>query len=220
MDLGSIETNKYIEWDESVENILSELGDEAQINAFLHKHSQIFYTRQNIKFQLPIIILSALSGTGNFISSNFPNYSDVIILGIGGISIFTSILSSVAQFLKVSQLGENHRMSYLSWEKFHSTIKFQINKRRASRDNIKDFLALIFPEYQRLKEISADIPKHISEKIRNNKNKIGKMQVPYMFNGFHPVVPYKENNEELDEANTDALINIDALHLDYDNTEV
>ena len=26
-------------WDESVEHILSELGDEAQINAFLHKKS-------------------------------------------------------------------------------------------------------------------------------------------------------------------------------------
>ena len=219
MDLASVETNKHLVWDDSIENILSEIGDEAQINAFLHKHSQIYYTRQNIKFQLPIIILSALSGTGNFISSNFPTYSDTIILAIGGISIFTSILSSVAQFLKVSQLGENHRMSYLSWEKFHSTIKFQINKRRASRDNIKDFLALIFPEYQRLKEISADIPKHISEKIKNKK-KLGNMQVPYMFNGFHPVLPYKEEDVEIDEANTDSLINIDALHLDYDTAEV
>ena len=219
MDLASIETNKNIIWDESIENILCELGDEAQINAFLHKHAQIYYTRQNIKYQLPIIILSALSGTGNFISSNFPDYAETIILAVGGMSIFTSIISSVAQFLKVSQLGENHRMSYLSWEKFHSTIKFQINKRRACRDNIKDFLALIFPEYQRLKEISADIPKHISEKIKNKK-KLGSMQVPYMFNGFHPVVPYKEEEEEIDEANTDGLINIDALHLDYDNTEV
>jgi hypothetical protein len=219
MDLASIETNKNIIWDESIENILCELGDEAQINAFLHKHAQIYYTHQNIKYQLPIIILSALSGTGNFISSNFPDYAETIILAVGGMSIFTSIISSVAQFLKVSQLGENHRMSYLSWEKFHSTIKFQINKRRACRDNIKDFLALIFPEYQRLKEISADIPKHISEKIKNKK-KLGSMQVPYMFNGFHPVIPYKEDEVEIDEANTDGLINIDALHLDYDTTEV
>ena len=45
------------------------------------------------------------------------------------------------------------------------------------------------------------------------------MQIPYMLNGFHPVVPYKEE-EDMDEANTDGLINIDALHLNYDNTEV
>ena len=220
MDLASLETNKNIFWDDSIEKILSELGDEAQINAFLHKKAQSYYTIQNIKYQLPIIILSALSGTGNFISSNFPSYSEYIILGVGGISIFTSILSSVAQFLQVSQLGENHRMSYLSWEKFHSTIKFQLNKKRASRDNIKDFLALIFPEYQRLKEISADIPKKISETVKNNKKKLGNMQVPYMLNGFHPVVSYKEEVTEEDDADNTDMINIDALHLNYDNTEV
>jgi hypothetical protein len=219
MDLASLETNKNINWDDSIEKILSELGDEAQINAFLHKHSQIYYTRENIKYQLPIIVLSALSGTGNFISSNFPDYAETIVLAVGGLSIFTSILSSVAQFLKVSQLSENHRISYLSWEKFHSTIKFQLNKKRKSRDNIKDFMSLVFPEYQRLKEISADIPKHISEKIKHNKKKLGDMQIPYMLNGFHPVVPYKEE-DDIDEANTDGLINIDALHLNYDNTEV
>ena len=219
MDLASIETNRNIIWDDSIEKILSELGDEAQINAFLHKKAQAYYTLQNIKYQLPIIILSALSGTGNFVSSNFPVYSQYIILGVGGISIFTSIISSVAQFLQISQLSENHRISYLSWEKFHSTIKFQLNKKRTSRDNIKDFLSLIFPEYQRLKEISADIPKHISESIKNNKKKLGNMQVPYMLNGFHPVVPYTEIDEEEECNNTD-IINLDNLNLDYDNTEV
>ena len=87
MDLGSIGTNRHIEWDESIENILSEIGDESQINAYMHKKAQTYYTKQNIKFQLPIIILSALSGTGNFISSNFPTYSDTIILAIGGIFV-------------------------------------------------------------------------------------------------------------------------------------
>jgi hypothetical protein len=220
MDLASIETNKNITWDDAIENILSELGDEAQINAYLHKKAQEHFTIKNIKFQLPIIVLSALSGTGNFISANFPAYSEYIILGVGGVSIFTSIISSVAQFLQVSQLSENHRMSYLSWEKFHSTIKFQLNKRRIARDNIKDFIGLIIPEYQRLKEISADIPKHILESIKNNKKKLKDMQVPYMLNGFHPVKPYQEKEDEEDDANNDGLINIGALNLDYDNTEV
>jgi len=219
MDLASLETTKHLVWDDAIEKILSELGDEAQINAYLHKKAQEHFTIKNIQYQLPIIILSALSGTGNFISANFPAYSEYIILGVGGVSIFTSIISSVAQFLQISQLGENHRMSYLSWEKFHSTIKFQLKKRKIARDNIKDFIGLIIPEYQRLKEISADIPKHILENMKNNKKKLKDMQVPYMLNGFHPVIPYKEEEDE-DDANNDGLINIAALNLDYNNTEV
>lgn len=221
MDLAS-EINRHIDWDESIENILSEIGDESQINAFMHKKAQAYYTTQNIKYQLPIIVLSALSGTGNFISANFPDYSSIIILAVGGVSIFTSILSSVAQFLKVSQLSESHRMSYLSWEKFHSTIKFQLNKRRKNRDDLKDFISLIVPEYQRLKEISADIPKHICDQVKRNKKNLNKMQIPYMLNGFHPVIPFKEEENEDDEENNNGLINIASLHLDNeeDNSDV
>lgn len=217
MDLRSIETNKCVEWDDSIESILAELGDEAQINAYLHKMSNVYFASKNIKFQLPIIILSALSGTGNFISNNFPNYQQTIILAIGGISIFTSILSSVAQFLKVSQLSENHRISYLAWEKFYSTIKFQLRNRRESRDNLRDFISIVIPEYQRLKEISADIPKHICEKVKKRKKNLHKMQVPYLINGFHPVIPYKEEKiEDEDDDNDNGIINIDSLNI-YNN---
>jgi hypothetical protein len=205
-------------WEESVEKILSELGDEAQINAFLHKKANDYYTTQNIKYQLPIIILSAISGTGNFISANFPTYAQTIVLAVGGLSIFTSIISSVAQFLKVSQLSESHRISYLSWEKFYSNIKFQLNKRRESRDNLKDFLSFIVPEYQRLKEISASIPNHISDHVKKNKKNLKNMQVPYMLNGFHPVVPFQEVVVE-DDDNDNNLINIDSLHLEGGGTE-
>ena len=67
MSLATTYDGPLMEWDESVEQILSELGDEAQINAFLHKKANEYYTIQNIKYQLPIIIFSALSGTGNLL---------------------------------------------------------------------------------------------------------------------------------------------------------
>jgi hypothetical protein len=207
-------------WDESVEKILSELGDEAQINAYLHKKSHDYYTIQNMKYQLPIIIFSAISGTGNFISTNFPDYSQIIILSVGGVSILTSIISSVAQFLKVSQLSESHRISYLSWEKFHSTIKFELNKRRRKRESLRDFLSVVIPEYQRLKEISATIPKHICEQIKRSKKTLKEMQVPYMLNGFHPVKPFKEESDsDSDENNDNGLINIDGLKLTEEHDE-
>jgi hypothetical protein len=207
------------EWEDSIEKILSELGDEAQINAYLHKKANEYYTTQNIKYQLPIIVLSAVSGTGNFISANFPSYAQTIVLAVGGISIFTSIISSVAQFLKVSQLSESHRISYLSWEKFHSNIKFQLNKRRASREPIKDFLSYVVPEYQRMKEMSASIPKHICEQVKRNKKNLKNMQIPYMLNGFHPVVPFKEEDEDDDDSTDNGLINIDNFHLGDGTTE-
>ena len=39
------------------------------------------------------------------------------------------------------------------------------------------------------------------------------MQVPYMLNGFHPVIPYKNEKEDDDDSNDNGLINIDGLNL-------
>ena len=53
------------------------------------------------------------------------------------------------------------------------------------------------------------------------------MQIPYMLNGFHPVVAYREEEIE-DDANNNGLINIESLKIsnheddndDINNTNV
>ena len=185
-------------WHDSIERILSELADEAQINSYLHNKAHLFYSAKNIRYQLPIIILSAISGSGNFVSTNFPSVSNYIIIGIGCLSIVTSIISSVAQFLKLSELSEGNRMSYLNWEKFHHNIKFQLRKKRTFRDNIKEFLNNILQEYQRLKEISPIIPNHISDIIRKKRKKvkaINDMVMPSYIDAFHHIRPYTKKDE-------------------------
>lgn len=185
-------------WHDSIERILSELADEAQINSYLHNKAHLYYSAKNIRYQLPIIVLSAISGSGNFVSTNFPSISNYIIIGIGCLSIVTSIISSVAQFLKLSELSEGNRMSYLNWEKFHHNIKFQLRKKRTFRDNIKEFLNNILQEYQRLKEISPIIPNHISDIIRKKRKKvkaINEMVMPSYIDAFHHIRPYTKKDE-------------------------
>ena len=50
-----------------------------------------------------IIILSVMCGSGNFVSTSFPDNQDTIILGVGVLSIITSIISSIAQYLKLAE---------------------------------------------------------------------------------------------------------------------
>ena len=177
-------------WHDSLEKIFSDLGDEAQINASLHQKSFKYYYRKSVKFQLPIIILSVLSGSGNFVSASFPDHQQMMILIIGGVSILTSVISSIAQFLKLSELSEAHRISYVSWEKFYSNIKYQMMRKRKDRDNIKEFLSNVFSEYQRLKEISPLIPEEIAGTIKRIRDT--DMYIPFILNRFEHVKPYDD----------------------------
>jgi hypothetical protein len=203
---GGGKAYRNVVWDFSMEKILSDMGDEAQIYSYLHQKAHAHFQSKNMYFQIPIIVLSAISGSGNFISTNFPDYTKFLIIGIGGLSIFISILSSVAQFLKLSEFSEGHRISYLSWEKFFYDIKFQLRRKRQHREDIKEFLNMIVPEYKRLKEISPDIPKMIREN-RDTVKKFKKLNMPFLLNGFDSLQPFI-TREEYSEDMYDILQDI------------
>ena len=94
-------------------------------------------------YQLPIIILSVMCGSGNFVSTSFPENQDTIILGVGVLSIITSIISSIAQYLKLAEKSEAHRIAYVSWEKFYNNIRFQLSKEEKKEKNYKIICLLL-----------------------------------------------------------------------------
>jgi hypothetical protein len=191
-EIADFNNKRTLQWHESLELIFSELLDESQVRAYFHKKSHEYFSKENIKYQLPIIIFSAIAGSGNFISSTFPSAQEYIILAIGGVSICTSIVSSISQFLKLSQLSEGHRIAYLSWEKFYANIKLQIRRKKDDRDDIKDFMNNITAEYQRLKEISPEMPPHITKLSKKQKKQFhnGGIQVPFIFDKFQHITAY------------------------------
>ena len=187
-----INDNKPKEWDESFENICEDLIDESQLNTFLHQKSYRYFTKWSNRFQLPIIVLSALSGSANFISHHFGEQRDLILIMIGFVSILISIISSVAQYLKLAELKEGHRISGFHWEKFYNKIKIQLMLKKQNRRNLPDFYDELLIEYQRLKEISPIFKKKISSKIKN-KDGYRDINVPFYLNGFYKILPYEKH---------------------------
>ena len=111
------------EWHQSVEILLSRLGDESQIRQKLHSRHANWYQARHNRYNIPIVILSVVSGSGAFLSEHFVGLGKkVIVLAVGGISIITSVISSISTYLKLAQLGEGHRLAALSWGKFFSKI--------------------------------------------------------------------------------------------------
>ena len=127
---------------------------------------------------------SAISGSGNIISDSFPDQQKYIILAVGALSIITGMLSSIFQYIKVSELAKGHRLSYLSWEKFYTNVKFQLQRNNDDRDNILEFINLIIPEYQRLIEISPNIPQHITKIIKKKKKDMDWIHLPFIISDF------------------------------------
>jgi hypothetical protein len=82
-------------------------------------------------------------------------------MGVGAINIAGGIISTIQQFLKITQLNEAHRVSSISWDKFYRNIKIELTKHPNERIAVSHMLKMSKEEFDRLMETSPVIPDKI-----------------------------------------------------------
>lgn len=173
-----VEEGKKIEWSIENELILVEWCDNAQCYKWMNNQANLRYSYMNAWFTIPTITLSTIAGTASFaqngLSPDVQHYWPSII---GAVNIFVGILTTVHQYLKISQLNEAHRVSSIAWDKFARNIRVELAKSPKERMDAKQFIKISRLEYDRLMETSPPIPVPII-KIFNNKfsGKLGSIQ--------------------------------------------
>ena len=150
------------EWKEEHENILVDWADQATCYRWLHDKSHNKYSCRNAWFTIPVIIISTLTGTANFAQQHIPIiYQSFFSMSIGCFNIFAGIVTTVGQFLKISELNEAHRVSSISWDKFSRDIKVELCKSPEDRIDPELMLKKCKEEFDRLIETSPSVPKSV-----------------------------------------------------------
>lgn len=171
------ETNKsrHIKWSPENEIIMVEWCDVAQCYKWLNTRAHAKLSRAHAWFTIPAITLSTITGTASFAQSSLPismqSYSPAVI---GTINICIGILSTIQQYLKISELNEAHRVSAISWDKFARNIRIELSKDPDERTDAGQFIKICRMEFDRLMETSPAIPQKIVLDFNNTfKGKVG-----------------------------------------------
>ena len=163
-----LDKHKIITWKLEHENILIEWSDKAMCFRWLHAKSHSMYSYRNAWFTIPVIIISTCTGTANFAQDRFnPDYKDYVVMIVGAFNIFAGIITTIQQFLKITQLNEAHRVSSIAWGKFHRNIKLELAKRPNERMAVTNMLKISKEEFDRLMETSPTIPESIIDEFNN-----------------------------------------------------
>lgn len=151
-----------IQWSIEHETILSEWGDKALCYKWLHMKSTSKYQYLHNVYTIPVIIMSTLTGTANFAQEKLPpNYIIYAPVVIGCINILAGIITTIQQFLHITELYESNRVSTIAWDKFYRRIKHELSRKPAERTPISEFILTATEEYNRLIETSPPIDKDI-----------------------------------------------------------
>jgi hypothetical protein len=161
--------NQPLEWTPEHESILIEWADKAMCYRWLHSKANAMYSALNAWYTIPVIIISTLTGTANFAQERVPlEYQSYFVMLVGGFNILAGIITTIQQFLKITQLNEAHRVTSIAWDKFYRNIKIEIAKHPSERIDPKHFLKMCKEEFDRLIETSPNIPENIVKDFKTN----------------------------------------------------
>lgn len=163
-------------WHKQQEEVLKKWGEIAACYRYLHNHSYHKFKRMSLRFSLPIIIISTITGTASFAHETVPEqWRSIAPLIIGAFNLFGGILSTIQQFLKVNELLESHRVSSIHYGKLSRLIRLELALPLSERSySGKDMLEICKLEYDRLIEqspaIQGDVLRQFEKKFPE-KNK-------------------------------------------------
>jgi tryptophanyl-tRNA synthetase len=87
---------------------------------------------------------------------------------VGGFNILGGIISTIQQFLKITQLNESHRVSGIAWDKFYRNVKIELAKHPSERMQPGQMLKMSKEEFDRLMETSPTIPEKIVKVFKSS----------------------------------------------------
>ena len=150
-------------WHDQQAKMLKEWAEVSSSYRWMHNQAYMLYKSKNLNFMIPLIIMSTVTGTANFAQNTFPaiirpNVPQII----GAINLVSAIMTTIYQFLKISEFMESHRISSINYGKLARTITVELNlpvKDRSSGG--AECVKLCRTEIDRLIEQSPCIPRRI-----------------------------------------------------------
>jgi len=210
MDLTDIKSQTHSlpirKWKREEEQILKEWADKAVCYKWLHLKSYEHFRWINAIYTIPVIILSTLTGTANFAQDRVPvNYLSFYVMTVGGLNLIAGIISTIHQYLKIAQITEAHRVSYIAWEKFSRNIRIELAKSPKERLSVTEMLKTCAEEYDRLEETAPSVNTGIIELFKKTFGEIHDLIKPDILGKINPTLVYDREEHKDDDDEDDEI---------------
>ncbi len=183
-------------WHPQQEKILKSWGEAAACYRYMHYQAYCSYKNLSMKFTIPLIIVSTITGTANFAQETFPpTVQPFVPSAIGGLNLITAIATTIMQFLKINELMEGHRVASVQYGKVSRTIRLELTLPLSERtQNGTNMIENMRAEYDRLIEQSPNVPKKMIDAFERefpDDNAFFKPEIMHI----QPINPFKAIEE-------------------------
>ena len=153
-------------WESEHDQILVDWADKAMCYRWLHNRENEKYSRKNMWFTIPVIVISTITGTANFAQEHFPEHRSTMSMVIGSFNIVAAIITTVSQFLKIAEVNESHRVATISWDKFYRNVRLTLTRNPRERLPVAHQLKAVKEEFDRMMELSPPISSTVVQEFQ------------------------------------------------------
>jgi hypothetical protein len=198
-------------WTKELEVLFAEWADKAACYRWMHEKTGRMYQTRDQGFMFPIIILSTIGGAANFAMNSIsqdPETQKYIQLGLGGLSIATGILTTIANRLGYASSSEAHRGASISWGKFNRLIVIELSLHPDERMDAFAFMKMFRIELDRLIEQSPSIPESIIDKFIYEFKEAVDIKKPDITGDLEHTRVFSDSNTRLKKIAEDASLTL------------
>ena len=150
-----------VSWNDALETLIAQEGEKCSGLAWLYTEAERYYSKMNTYIALPVIVLSTVTGFVSGSSQMIFSNPSAASIGVGGVSLFTGILSTIGSYFSWAKKTEACRITALQYSKLLKFIAIEMTLPKNERIRARDMLKIIRETAERLLETSPAVPPHI-----------------------------------------------------------
>jgi hypothetical protein len=190
----TVAKHEEIEWNDALEILICNEAEKCAGLSWLHNRSEALYSRRANWMQIPMIVLSTVSGAISVGAQDLFGSDQIASMAVGGVSILVGILGTLNSYFSLSKRAEAHRIGSVQYSLIHRALAIEMSLPRSQRTIPKVLLKTVKDELKRLAEI---LPRVSDSSITQYKKEImpktTDVEHPDVTGDIHAVHPYNED---------------------------
>lgn len=182
-----------VSWNDNLEKYFCDIAEKSNCLSWCHKRCEEIYSHKKTFIDLPIIVISSLTGFLSASSTNlFEGQEKMSSILLGTASLFCSILQTVNVYYSWGKRCENHRASSIQYARLARFLTIEVGLPREERMTAHDLLRFTKESYDRLQEVSALIAPEVIKEFKKKFDKNTELAKPEELNGIEPVKAFRD----------------------------
>ena len=204
------EEQEVISWNDSLETLVAQESERCGGLSWLHTESERYFSLRNNSVAIPVIILSTVNGFLSGSSSTLFNDPVTSSIGVGLVSLFTGILSTLGSYFAWAKRTEAHRISGIQYQKLSRALAIELSLPKSERIGAQDILKVTKEQIERLMEISPAIPIAVVNLYKETFPDRDEIAQPEVIAGFKKVHVNKWVPDVVDTGRVAVRIGVEA----------